>query len=193
MIDRKLTIILLAVLVSLIAIVVGWYLGLEPEPELPVEVEQPLEPVPEGTGVVVDLYFPGGGTRLRVEQREVPADPEPASRLNRLLQELTAGPESDELYSPLAEAMSIGWTHLDAENVAYVDLVYSGEASRPAWGSGQEMLSIYSIVNTVLLNIPEISGIVLLSNGQQRATFAGHVDTSRPLVANRDLIATVDS
>ena len=44
------------------------------------------------------------------------------------------------------------------------------------------MLSVYSIVNTVLLNIPEISAVVLLNNGQQRPTFAGHLDTSRPLL-----------
>lgn len=192
MIDRKLTLILLAILVSLVAIVAGWYLGRNPEPELPVEVEIPLEPVPEGAGELVDLYFPDGGTRLRIEQREVPAETEPRSRLTRLVQELAAGPQSDELYPPLAEAMAFGWIHLDAANVAYIDLVHSGETVRPAWGSGQEMLSIYSIVNTVLLNMPEISAIVLLSNGQQRATFAGHVDTSRPLVANRDLIAAVD-
>ncbi len=189
--ERKLTIILLAILISLVAIVAGWYLGRKPEPELPVEVEVPLEPVPEGTGVLVDLYFPGDGTRLYAEKREVPEESEPDKRLDRLLQELKAGPESVELYSPLPEEISVGWVHINSASVAYIDLVLVGEAARLAWGSGYEMLSIYSIVNTVLLNIPEISSVILLSNGQQRPTFAGHIDTSRPLAINRDLLASV--
>jgi hypothetical protein len=190
--ERKLTIILLAILVSLLAIVIGWYLGRESEAELPVEVEVPLEPVPEGTGVLVDLYFPGGGTQLYAEQREVPEEGELDERLGRLLQELKAGPQSVELYSPLPEEISVGWVHINSAKVAYIDLMLVGETARPAWGSGYEMLSIYSIVNTVLLNIPEISSVILLRNGQQRSTFAGHIDTSRPLAPNRDLIASLE-
>jgi hypothetical protein len=51
------------------------------------------------------------------------------------------------------------------------------------------MLSVYSLVDTVLLNVPEIEAMVLLWNGRQPQAFAGHVDTSLPLRADRDLIA----
>ena len=189
--QRRTTIILLAVLVALAATIAGWYVGRKPEPESPPEVEGPEEPVVEGTSAVVDLFFPGGGLQLYAESREVPAGGELEQRLVRLLQELTAGPESVELYPVLTEEISVGWTHVNSANIAYVDLVHTGEASRLPWGSGYEMLSIYSIVNTILLNMPEISAVILLSNGQQRETLAGHIDTSRPLVANRELIASI--
>ena len=189
---RNLTIILLAILVALVAIVIGWWIGQKPKSELPVEVVVPVEPIPEGTGVLIDLYFPGGGTQLVAEQREVPQESETDKQLTRLLQELTAGPESIELYAPLPEEITVGWTHINPANVAYIDLDFADEAARPAWGSGHEILSIYSIVNTVLLNLPEITSVILLSNGQQRPTFAGHLDTSRPLLANLNLIAAAE-
>ena len=51
------------------------------------------------------------------------------------------------------------------------------------------MLSVYAIVNTVLAAESEIERVALLWNGQQRPTFAGHLDTSRALRARPDLNA----
>jgi len=190
--QRRTTIILVAVLVALVATIAGWYVGRKPKPETPREIEMPEEPVVEGTGDMVDLFFPGDGLQLYAEAREVPAGGELEQRLVRLLQEFAAGPESIDLFPVLTEEISVGWTHVNSANIAYVDLVHTGEASRLPWGSGYEMLSIYSIVNTILLNMPEISAVILLSNGQQRETLAGHIDTSRPLVVNRELIASIE-
>ena len=188
--QRRLTVILLAILISLLAIVLGWILGRRPEPELPVETEAPvLEPVPEGTGTLVELYFPGDDLRLHAESREIPEESDTKNRLTRILQELAAGPDSVDLYSPLSSELTVGWIHINAEQVAYIDLVPNGEGGQLAWGSGHEILSVYSIVNTVLLNIPEITSVILLRNGQQHPSFAGHLDTSRPLMVNNDLIA----
>jgi len=44
-------------------------------------------------------------------------------------------------------------------------------------------------VDTVLLNLPEIQGVILLRNGEQRATFGDHLDTTRLLLANEELVA----
>ena len=41
----------------------------------------------------------------------------------------------------------------------------------------------------MLLNVGEARAVVLLWNGRQRKSFAGHLDTARPLVANPDLVA----
>ncbi len=48
---------------------------------------------------------------------------------------------------------------------------------------------LYSLVNTVLLNTPEANRLVVLWNGRQPETFAGHIDTARPLAARPNLIA----
>jgi hypothetical protein len=44
------------------------------------------------------------------------------------------------------------------------------------------------MVNTVLANAERARAVVLLWNGTQRPTFAGHVDTIRPLVSNHRLV-----
>jgi hypothetical protein len=50
------------------------------------------------------------------------------------------------------------------------------------------MQRVYSVVDSLTANIPEVKQVVLLWNGVQRETFSGHLDTSRPLLPNRTLV-----
>lgn len=84
------------------------------------------------------------------------------------------------------------------DNVAYVDLTMAevgdgrGDAAgrsalvleRPAMGLTEELLAVYSVVNSLTANSLGIDRVVLMWNGEQRPTFAGHVDTTRPLMAD---------
>lgn len=87
------------------------------------------------------------------------------------------------------------------EGVAYVDLTMAavgggtGERAgaagrsalvleRPAMGLTEELLAVYSVVNSLTANSLGIDRVVLMWNGEQRPTFAGHVDTTRPLMAD---------
>ena len=63
-------------------------------------------------------------------------------------------------------------------------------AGPPVSGSQTELLAVYSLVDTILLNVPEMEAVILLWNGRQLLTFAGHLDTSLPLRADSDLIET---
>lgn len=140
--------------------------------------------------VTVELYFPGRGGRLYAESRQLPALNEIEERLTQLLEALLAGPESSNLYPALPADITLGWVHVDDQAVAYIDLEIGDDSLLPAWGSRRELLAVYSVVDTTLLNLPEVVAVVLLRNGQQQPTFAGHLDTSRPLLANRDLVAS---
>ncbi len=134
------------------------------------------------------LYFPGGGGRLYPEEREVPLRETVEQRITDLVQELLIGPTESSLFPPLPPEVSLGPVHVTADGLVYVDLDAPPEQTRPPWGSKREMLAVYSLVNTVLLNLPEVDAVVLLWNGQQTTTFAGHLDTSRPLRPNRILV-----
>lgn len=69
----------------------------------------------------------------------------------------------------------------------------AGEA-RPAWGSRDELVAVYSLVNTVTLNrLDGIERVVLLWDGRQPETFAGHLDLSRPLAADRSWVVSAPS
>ena len=57
-------------------------------------------------------------------------------------------------------------------------------------GSMQELLTVYSLVNTVLVNLPTASAVQILIDGREADTLAGHVDLRRPLRKNEALIVT---
>jgi len=145
------------------------------------------EQVASGAVVPVDLFFPDNSGRLTTERRDVPQAREPEDRLRAILTELLAGPTAENRFPPLDPPVEIGAIHVTSEGVAYVDLISSEHGSPPVVGTRDELLTVYSLVNSLLLNTPEVEAIVLLWNGQQLESFAGHIDTTRPLVANQNL------
>ncbi len=135
------------------------------------------------------LYFPAPDGQLASERR----DPDEAlgaeARRRWLVEELLAGPRGERLAAtwPWAEGTSIANLYASPEGRIYVDLTLP-DGNAPGMGSTEELLAIYSLVNTILLDEPRTSEVVLLFNGRQRASLAGHVDVSRPLAARRDLV-----
>lgn len=105
---------------------------------------------------------------------------------------------ADGLWPPLPADVHVGQAYLmdgvgesgvgESGATVIVDLIVPEHAA-PMSGARAEILMIYSLVNTVLLNTMEAERIVLLWNGQQRSTFAGHFDTTRPLTPKTELIA----
>ena len=53
----------------------------------------------------------------------------------------------------------------------------------------QELMTVYTIVNAVLTNLPDLQEVQILIGGQEADTLAGHVDLRRPLRKNDSLIA----
>ncbi len=112
--------------------------------------------------------------------------------------------EPTEPIEDLLPALAAGVRLLAVElldGVAYVDLTTAagdsgtGEGAgtagrsvlvleRPAMGLTEELLAVYSLVNSLTANNLGIDRVVLMWNGEQRSTFAGHVDTTRPLMAD---------
>ena len=56
-------------------------------------------------------------------------------------------------------------------------------------GTEQELMTVYTIVNAVLTNLPKLQEVQILIGGQEADTLAGHVDLRRPLRKNETLIA----
>jgi spore germination protein GerM len=55
-------------------------------------------------------------------------------------------------------------------------------------GSLDELLTIYTIVNTLTSNLPAVTSVQVLVDGKEIDTLAGHVDLRRPLAKNLALV-----
>ncbi len=138
----------------------------------------------------VTLYFPGSDGRLHAERRGLDTNADAVELVSRIVASLIGGPDDAELFAPLPAGTEIGSTVLSADGTLYLDLSSSDHALPPVAGSQREILAAYSLVNSICGNVPRIRGVVLLWNSEQRATFAGNLDTTRPLTPNRKLVRT---
>jgi hypothetical protein len=134
---------------------------------------------------VASLLFPAVDGKLHAESRPLQLPVEADRRVEAVIAALLAGPRSPQLAAVLPKGVALTDCYVDKDGVAYLDLGAKDMADPPPSGSDLELLRIYSLVDTVVANEPRVRSVVLLWNGTQRATFAGHVDTTRPLLADR--------
>jgi hypothetical protein len=107
-----------------------------------------------------------------------------------VVEQILAGPRVAGLLGPFPAGTTVRGVDLADDGVVFVDLALAGETPIAGGGSLRELLTVYSLVNSIVLNSPVAERVVLLLNGKQNSTFAGHIDTARPLAADLDLIAS---
>ncbi len=190
---RRMWILIAALVLVAGAAAVLWWMRSSVDGEGDAAIVEDREPaVDEGPSAEAtqpcDLYFPSAGGRLYVEPRELRAAADVAARVTGLVEALIAGPQGASLRPPLPDGVTVGQVYLMDGGTVILDLE-SEEPAPPSSGSLREMLTVYSLVNTVLFNVEEAEQLVLLWNGQQPSTFAGHLNTALPLLPNTRLVA----
>ena len=171
-----------------------------------------VELVAPDEAFLATLCFPSVDGLLRCDEWPIRAEDSTEETAAVIVEALIAGPGGAEAAVPvsasgdgeLLPALPAGVRLLAVElfdGVAYVDLTTvevdsgTGEAvaigrrspvvlERPAMGLTEELLAVYSLVNSLTANNLGVDRVVLMWNGEQRSTFAGHVDTTRPLMAD---------
>lgn len=174
-----------AVAVAAVAAIAWW----AHERRTPDAGEAEGEEAAAGRSVSFDLYFPGEGGYLVPEARELAVTAEPQNRARAIVLALLDGPRQSALYRPFPEGVVLLDLYLEADGTAYVDLGQEGKELPPSGGSLAEMMRVYSIVDSLVYDLPEVRRVALLWNGVQRESFSGHLDTSVPLLPERDLVA----
>jgi germination protein M len=136
----------------------------------------------------VRLYFEAPDRAgLLPEEREVVFSSDLARQLRTVLEELAKG-STTGLLSTLPAGTRVLEVFVNRGGVAYVDL--SGEAASGLPGGSQaELLTVYSVVNTVVTNFPATSRVHILVNDQVVPSLGGHVDLARPLSPDMTLLA----
>jgi hypothetical protein len=137
----------------------------------------------------VELFFPSQRGGLDRELGALAAADSPARKVGSVVEALLAGPSGEGRTALFPFPVTVGGVMVTRDGIAYVDLAAADQPNPPASGSELERLRVFSLVDSVIRNVPEVEKVVLLWNGSQRPSFAGHLDTGRPLGPDRDLTA----
>lgn len=123
----------------------------------------------------VKLYFgDAGNSCLKTEEQLLRHSDDAASLGRRIVEALIHGPTKG-LVRTLPERTVLNGFYLSNEGVSYVDLSEAVGEDHPG-GVTTEYLTVFSIVNSLVLNVPEITRVKILINGREAVTLAGHVD-----------------
>jgi hypothetical protein len=161
-----------------LALGTGWFLAQRSLEERALLSPAPLpRPAAGGRRVIAHLYFGDfQGRFLSSEQRSVHRPDDAAAYARQLIQMLIEGPTQGGSRT-LPETARVRALFVAGDGVAYVDFVDNAFELHPG-GVDSELITLYSVVNTLALNIEEIRSVKLLIGGRQAVTLAGHVDVA---------------
>ena len=189
------------VLFIILLLIVGGlfiYLALYPEKEAPpqpkVSPRPPTElPTPyidrEENLMTVYLFFQSSeGNWLIEEERHIYYTTSITDQAKQVVVELIKGPSKSYLLPTIPPSTSLRELFLTRQGIAYVDL--SRQFISEHWGGTTgEMMTIYSIVDTLTINFPSIQKVQILVEGKEIETLAGHLDLRKPLDKDLSIIA----
>ena len=123
---------------------------------------------------------------LMSEQRIVYHSGNSVDYARSIVEALIKGPRNSLLRTIAADA-KLRAIYIISDGACYVDLSRAVGKDHPG-GCNSELLTIYSVVNSLILNVPEIKRVKLLIEGEEVQTLAGHIDLVFPLEANMLII-----
>ena len=147
-----------------------------------------VEPVPQaapvGTVVVTLFFGAADGDKLVREGREVEIEDSVEDSVESVVDELILGP-----LGSLSPTLPPGAKVLGVQikgDLAEIDFGPELLEGIPS-GSSAEMVAVYSIVDTVATNFPQIKSVQFLVEGAPPQTLKGHLDLRAPLAPDFDL------
>jgi germination protein M len=145
-------------------------------------------PTPAATGRKIKarlFYVAEDGMRLVGVERDVPF-----AEGNEQAREIVAAqiaPVTEPLVSAVPPGTSLRSIFVTERGQAYVDL--SRElSSAHTGGTTNELLTVYTLVDALTVNLPGVQSVQILVDGKQVQTLAGHVDLRQPLGKNLSLV-----
>lgn len=134
----------------------------------------------------IKLYFGNDMGKVLVAEKGEVRGGTLEEKLTAAMEALISGPDD----TSLTDVMPVGTKLLSVEvrdGTAYVNLS-AGAADDHSGGSSGEILTVFSIVNTLTLNFDEVDSVQLLIEGEKRDTLAGHILIKVPLTPDRKYI-----
>jgi spore germination protein GerM len=155
------------------------------------EILDRLTPLPEKPEKkVITLYFSEEeGEYLVGEKREISKKRRTEEEAKEVLNELIKGPKG-ALIPTLPSRTRLLALQIDRRGLAKVNFDQSLSKDHPG-GSSAEMMTIYSIVNSLTLNFPRIERVQILIDGKTVESIAGHISLKHPISSNPKMVKTV--
>ncbi|MGD2187861.1 MAG: GerMN domain-containing protein [Desulfobacterales bacterium] len=133
------------------------------------------------------LYFSDQENQFLIaEERSLKHRGNPAFFAKSIVGALIKGPQPG-LVRTIPASTKIRAIYVTQDGICYVDLTAQIADQHPG-SIKSELLTVYSIVNSVVLNVPEVEAVKILINGRESMTLAGHIDLQVPVKANMLLI-----
>ena len=176
----------------LIIIGVGLFLAYQFRQEIFDSLKPLLEKKPEKKTAVkekkiVTLYFSEEeGEYLVGEKREISKKESVEEEAKEAIIELIRGPRG-ELIPTLPSQTELLGLQLDQRGLARVNFNRALTKNHPG-GSSAEMMTVYSVVNSLTSNFPNIKRVQFLVEGKQVETIAGHLSLRQSVPPKPDLI-----
>ena len=144
-------------------------------------------PLPPGRKIKARLfYIAEDGTKLATVERDVAYGEGTVEQAREIINAQIA-PAVEPVVSAVPPGTRLRALFVTAQGEAYVDL--SGDVSRAhPGGTLNELLTIYTLVDALTVNLPAVSSVQILIDGKEVDTLAGHVDLRRPLMKNLDVV-----
>jgi hypothetical protein len=130
----------------------------------------------------VTLFFEGPEMLLVGETRNVELPANRAGALSEVARELLKGSANAGVPHIFPRDTVVRGAFLLPDGTAFVDL--GGNTLSQGWGTGshEELMAVYSVVQTITTNFPEAKRVRILVNDAPAETLAGHVNLSRALL-----------
>ena len=137
--------------------------------------------------LTLNLYYADPySEKLAAEQRTIKVKKTPKQTIEAAINEFIEGPEGD-LVNTIPKGTILKDIRIDPDGTVWVDFSSHLSQSHPG-GSSAEIMTVYAIVNTIMLNFDEVTKVRILIEGKSVDTLAGHIDCSEPFVADRSII-----
>jgi germination protein M len=153
-------------------------------------------PTPEGQPSFVSeqnkrevvLFFEKSDSEaLGPERRKIFLTASPADQAKQIVVELINGPHSDALLPTFPQQTSLLGLYLDRSGAAYVDLSPEVVTFHPG-GTSEELATIFSLVNSLTYNLPEIKRVHILVGGEEKETLKDHLDLRRDYLPDMSIV-----
>jgi hypothetical protein len=140
-----------------------------------------------GTTQLATLYFPAlNEFKIMPESRSITWAQADADRVRQIVLTLAEG--SHQGYGHvLPTSASVRAVFMAADGTAYVDLSNDSLGDFEP-GIQSETLAIYSIVNSIISNLPSVKRVQFLIQGQEVETLDGHADLTAAFTPDLTLV-----